>query len=235
MFAAKMLRVLTPIVLAALLVPATLHFGHTAAEHLNSSSADHASWRLNALLAVISAAAQYHLLRTFSFRLRERRLGCAPAPTFPLKDPVLGIDLFLETIRAIRAGRFQEVFRSRFSRVAPTYWANTLGSWILVTCEPENIKAILQARFDDWAIAGPRLHAVLPAVGPHSIFSSNGPAWHDSRAMLRPSFVRDQVADLECFDRHIQDLLDSMPRDGSKFDFQKLAMCMTMDSSTDFM
>lgn len=58
---------------------------------------------------------------------------------------------------------------------------------------------------------------------------------HSARAMIRPAFVRDQVADLRCFDKHITNLLSAIPRDGSTFDIQHLLQAMTMDSSTDFM
>lgn len=53
--------------------------------------------------------------------------------------------------------------------------------------------------------------------------------------MMRPSFVRDQVADLKCFNRHITNMINSIPTDGSTFDMQKLLLAMTIDSSTDFM
>lgn len=53
--------------------------------------------------------------------------------------------------------------------------------------------------------------------------------------MIRPSFVRDQVADLKCFDRHITNMINSVPTDASTFDMQKLLLAMTMDSSTDFL
>lgn len=89
--------------------------------------------------------------------------------------------------------------------------------------------------FDNFAIAGPRLYGILPGVGPRSIFTTNGQAWHDTRAKIRPSFVRDQVADLECFNRHIGNLIRAIPKDGRTFDLQELSMAMTMDSSTDFM
>ncbi len=126
-------------------------------------------------------------------------------------------------------------FVQRLDTVGRTHWNVLLGSWALLTCEPENVRAILSSSFDDFPIAGPRLYAILPAVGPRSIFTSNGKAWHDTRAMMRPSFVRDQVADMACFERHISNLLDSIPRDSTTFDLQSRLMCMTMDSSTDFL
>lgn len=53
--------------------------------------------------------------------------------------------------------------------------------------------------------------------------------------MIRPSFVRDQVADLHCFSKHVGNFLNAIPKDGSTFDVQELLLSMAMDSSTDFL
>jgi cytochrome P450 len=104
-----------------------------------------------------------------------------------------------------------------------------------MTNEAENIKTILGTKMEDWPIDGPRLLSTLPVLGPDSIFTSNGEPWHRARAMLRPSFVRDQVADLHSFDRHIKNMLAAIPKEGATFDIQSLLLNMTMDSSTDFL
>lgn len=57
----------------------------------------------------------------------------------------------------------------------------------------------------------------------------------EARGMIRPSFVRDQVADLHCFAKHVGNFLNAIPKDGSTFDMQELLLSMTMDSSTDFL
>lgn len=53
--------------------------------------------------------------------------------------------------------------------------------------------------------------------------------------MIRPNFTRDQVADLEAFERHIQDLFSIIPRDGSTVDLQELFFRFTIDSATEFL
>ena len=40
--------------------------------------------------------------------------------------------------------------------------------------------------------------------------------------MLRPNFVRSQVADLDMFEVHIKDLIKAIPRDGSNVDLAEL-------------
>ncbi|KAK3331020.1 cytochrome P450 [Apodospora peruviana] len=170
-----------------------------------------------------------------SFRRRAAVLGCGNAPVYPHKDPVLGMDVFLETLRRFNAHTLLELFRERFVKYGNTFYSIALGGWILNTCEPENIKTILATKMDDWPIAGPRLYAAIPILGSKSVFTTNGQVWHEARAMIRPSFVRDQVADLKCFDRHIRNMIAAVPKDGSTFDMQKLLLAMTMDSSTDFM
>ncbi|KAK1826696.1 glycosyl hydrolase family 76-domain-containing protein [Podospora conica] len=162
-------------------------------------------------------------------------IGCGSAVAIKHKDPILGIDAFLEALAAMREFRLPQHFSSLFERHGQTYYTKALGRWILLTNETENIKTVLGTNMPDWPIDGPRLYAALPVLGPRSIFTTNGPEWHAARTMMRPSFVRDQVSDLKCFGKHIDNFLAVIPRDGSTFDIQDLLLKLTMDSSTDFL
>ncbi|KAM7221052.1 cytochrome P450 [Rhypophila decipiens] len=173
--------------------------------------------------------------RKLLFLRKAKSLGCANPPSYPHKDPILGLDLLAPTLKAVKNHTFVSEMRSRFARHGNTHYVLALGRWVLVTCEPENIKCILGTKMDDYPIAGPRLYAALPLLGPDSVFTTNGAKWHHARGMIRPAFVRDQVADLRCFEEHITNLLNVVPRDGAVFDVQALLQAMTMDSSTDFM
>jgi hypothetical protein len=53
--------------------------------------------------------------------------------------------------------------------------------------------------------------------------------------MIRPNFIRSQVADLDTFETHISHLIDAIPRDGSTVDLQELFFSLTMDSATEFL
>ncbi|KAK3997011.1 cytochrome P450 [Cladorrhinum sp. PSN332] len=179
---------------------------------------------------------QQSFLAKFSFDRRARQLGCGPVPVHPAKDPILGLDTLLSALRANSSHRLLDWFADRTRLCGKTYYGQTLGEWIIMTSDPDNIKAVLSTNFDDWPIAGPRLYATLPALGRNSIFTTNGPEWNHARSLIRPSFVRNQVADLQCFDRHITNFLNAIPAaDGETFDVQALLQDMTMDSSTDFL
>lgn len=193
------------------------------------------SYLLLLVLTVLAAKFNVSLIQKYQFHSRARALGCGRVAVYPHKDPILGLDSFLEGLRAFNSHNLLNFYVKRFASCGTTHYTITLGRWVLMTNETENIKAILGTKMDDWPIDGPRLLAPLPVLGPDSIFTSNGEAWHRARNMLRPSFVRDQVADLKCFDRHIGNLLAAIPADGTTFDIQNLLLDMTMDSSTDFL
>ena len=53
--------------------------------------------------------------------------------------------------------------------------------------------------------------------------------------MLRPNFVRAQVADLDLFERHVGRVIEVLPKDGSKVDLADYFFKMTMDSATEFL
>lgn len=53
--------------------------------------------------------------------------------------------------------------------------------------------------------------------------------------MVRPNFTRQQVADLDTFESHIQDLISQVPSDSSTFDLCSLFFKLTLDSSTEFL
>lgn len=186
-------------------------------------------------LAAVAIKTNISLISSYRFQTRSRALGCGPVAVYPHKDPILGLDGFFEAIRALNSHRLLDFYASRFASCGSTHYTIVLGRPVLMTNEVENIKTILGTKMEDWPIDGPRLFATLPVLGPDSIFTSNGEAWHRARAMLKPAFVRDQVADLKCFDRHIGRMLAAIPPDGVAFDMQGLLLDMTMDSSTDFL
>lgn len=176
-----------------------------------------------------------YVVQKVLFTRRAYMIGSGTAVAIQHKDPILGIDAFLKGLAALREFRLPQHFSALFERHGQTYYSKALGRWILMTNEPENIKTVLGTNMLDWPIDGPRLFAALPVLGPRSIFTTNGQEWHAARTMMRPAFVRDQVSDLECFGRHIDNFLALTPRDGSTFDIQQLLLNLTMDSSTDFL
>jgi cytochrome P450 len=158
--------------------------------------------------------------------------GCKPLPSYPHKDPVFGLDLFFEGARLLKAGRFVRRSRERYGHVnngVNTYTQLLLGKRVVITCEPENIKTILATKFKDFTFPQRRKEVLAPLLG-HGIFTSDGKDWEDSRALLRPSFNRSLVSDLEVFESHVSKMIARIPKDGSTVDLQRLFFMLTLDS-----
>lgn len=75
---------------------------------------------------------------------------------------------------------------------------------------------------------------MMPVFG-KGIFLSDGMDWEHSRAMLRPNFVRSQVADLDVFEAHVGKLIARIPRDGETVDLSKLFFMLTIDSGGSYL
>lgn len=152
-----------------------------------SSTAASFSPLLSLLLFAILFKTLLSLTRAVLYRRRAAALGCGNVPAYPHKDPIIGLDVLPEMVHAVKTHRLLELYRDRFAKYGNTYYYLGFGRWIIMTCEPENIKTILATKMDDWPIAGPRLYAVLPILGPSSVFTTNGPAWYMSPSCCLPS------------------------------------------------
>lgn len=221
--------------MAILTVPVTLGAIYSAYLIFSGPNPSITALLLRAGLVYLSTSIRHDFADRFRNSGKARSLGCGSVSVYPHKDPILGLDLVWQQLRLRKTHTLLEGFIDRFQKYGHTHYELVLGQRIIVTDDAENVKTMLATKFEDWPIAGPRLHAVLPLLGPKSIFSSNGEAWHKARTMLRPSFVRDQVADFRCFERHTGNFIRRIPTDGSPVDLQELLLAMSMDSSTDFL
>ncbi|KAI1084298.1 cytochrome P450 [Whalleya microplaca] len=190
---------------------------------------------LGAVLILLAVYTQAWLREEHLYYAKMAQHGCAPIPTYP-NDP-LGIRYFLHTVRQIKSHTLLQQRRVQFDTFGRTFKHRAFPRPfdVVLSDEPENIKAVLSTRFDDWVIPSSRIRAFLPVLGRHSIFTVNGPEWQHHRAIMRPAFVRDQISDLRCFDRHVAKLIAHIPRDGRSFDLQAMFSLLTTDTISDFM
>ena len=138
--------------------------------------------------------------------------------------------------RAIKQKRLLELWRgylvdANAHTIALTLWGRAT---VYLTDDPENVKAMLAAHFEDWSIGKERIDSLSSYLG-HGIFTTEGKAWKHSREMLRPCFERTQVADVSVFERHTKRLMDLLPVDGSTVDLQPLFHELTLDIATEFL
>ena len=59
--------------------------------------------------------------------------------------------------------------------------------------------------------------------------------WQHSREMLRPNFVRTQIGDVEMFEKHVEHLVQAIPKDGSTICMQDLFLQFSLDVATDLL
>ncbi|KAI1626903.1 cytochrome P450 [Exophiala viscosa] len=194
------------------------------------------------IVASVAVFALYKIYYELTTGARRRRMirenGCQEVYAFPHKGIggyLLGLDVIKEMIQSGKDGRMHEATRLRnFSNGRNTIRLKLMRFRMISTIEPENIKAILSTKFADFSLGQRRREVFIPVFG-HGIFTTDGSAWERSRAMVRPNFTRQQVADLDMFEVHMSHLIDSIPRDGSTVDLQDLFFGLTMDSATEFL
>ncbi|TGO72423.1 hypothetical protein BELL_0456g00040 [Botrytis elliptica] len=190
-------------------------------------------------LILSTAFLLYTLIQKILLSNQRRKFAkqnhCLPPASYPHKDPFYGFDLFVSNILAARENKFIETNQKRFQTLgAYTYSFVFLGTNAINTIDAENIKTVLATGFKDFELPLRRKTAMMPIFG-KGIFALDGTEWEHSRAMLRPNFVRSQVADLDIFERHIQKLIKRIPENGNTVDLSKLFFMLTIDSATEFL
>jgi len=198
------------------------------------------------LPGIFAAAAVLLLISRIYWELttgaQRRRLikenGCKPVKRYPhkgLSGKLFGYDTMKQNFQAAKQGRFHEMARNRnFSHQQHTIQIRNLNRDFIITIEPENVKAVLSTKFNDFSLGNLRTLTMEPVFG-NGIFTSDGKSWEHSRAMIRPSFTRQQVGDLSTYEHHFQNMVAHIPKDGQTVDLQELFFRLTMDSATEFL
>ena len=173
-----------------------------------------------------------------SRRAMIKQHGCKPMKQSPdlnsFPNNIIGIKEVKRSLQAAKEHRLLAHNRSRFLKNGNNTHVKIFFTDLMQTLEPENLKTIMALDFKKWGLGDRRKGAFVPLLG-HGIFTTDGPAWHNSRELLRPNFVRSQVGDLVTFEIHVDQLIKAIPKDGSTFDLQELFFMLTMDSATEFL
>nr|OQO30734.1 hypothetical protein B0A51_01858 [Rachicladosporium sp. CCFEE 5018] len=191
------------------------------------------------LLQISSLFLIYYIYTRISLYRRQRAFkrstGSLSPPRLPQWDPILGLDRFREVGRDLKNHRLLESSSARFAKMGTnTLEVVVLGRHIIITTEPENLKTIQAVDFKKWSIGRRRMEGFRPLFG-LGIFTTDGADWQHSRDMLRPNFVRNQVGELNKFERHVGRLIKRIPANGDTIDLSPLFFSLTMDSATEFL
>lgn len=107
-------------------------------------------------------------------------------------------------------------------------------SRIILTVDPENIKAILSTQFQDYG-KGERFNRDWHALLGNGIFTTDGEKWQKSRHLIQSQFTRKRLSNLTVFERHVDVLITKLGCTGDAVDVADLFFRYTLDVTTDFL
>ena len=144
---------------------------------------------------VLACAAIYLALRIFqsawtSYKV-HRLSPLSKSPPVASGGGPFGLIGLYRLIKAVNKGKLCSFLQDESDRFGSTYMRHGLGSDLIMTTDPENVKAILATQFADFGL-GERHKSLYPLLG-DGIFTLDGKGWSHSRALLRPQFSREQV------------------------------------------
>lgn len=178
--------------------------------------------------AVVALAA-YIFRRTLdSIQLSRLKSSnnCSEAPKYPHRDPFLGLDLFLAAGKAIKSNRLLDFTQQLFDSYGKTFQINSWGKTVINTMEPANIQTVLSTSFTNFGVV-PLPPTTSKAKGSNplmsrGIFTADGAIWEHNRALIRPTFSRQQISDFGALEGHFLKLLALLPQNGETVDLKPL-------------
>lgn len=176
-------------------------------------------------LRLLGLAFLYFAIRKlFSYRRYSRemkRRDCSPLTFYRHKDPFFGSDLYRKTVKSKANGDYKDTLQGFYQQYGKTFQANVFGETVIYTSDMENIQAINTTQFDNFGVEGIRRQANANWVG-EGVFVSDGATWKHARKLVMPIFARAHIADLSGFSKHLNRMLDLIPRNGETVDLRPL-------------
>ncbi|KAL8729372.1 MAG: hypothetical protein Q9166_004765 [cf. Caloplaca sp. 2 TL-2023] len=176
--------------------------------------------------------------RYFGHRQAARNHGCRSPPSIVKRDfmSALSLRMGLQTLWFPDQNQRNTSIVQLFAEYGHTMQSRGWGSRAIYTIEPKNLQALFSTDFASWGVEPMRLFAFEPFVG-KGIMCTDGKLWEHSRALIKPTFTRTQIADLHlsAYASHVRKFLDLIPRNESTVDLQPLFSRLALDSSTQFL
>jgi cytochrome P450 monooxygenase len=157
--------------------------------------------------------------------------GCQEPPKYPHKDPFFGIDLLMDNMTKRKQLKYLDSMKTRWQQHGQTFSAKVMSAKAIYTVDVRNLQTVHGTSFGNFGVQPLRRDATLPLLG-EGVFTMDGPFWENSRALIRPTFARSNVASLPAFEIHLQIFFDLLPRDGSRIDLNPLLNKLVRLSTT---
>lgn len=156
-----------------------------------------------------------------AFQRAEVQHGCQRPRRYPHRDPIWGYDLYRIRLAAAQRGQFYKLYDQQFELYGKTFEELFFDTKVINTIEPANIQQVAILSWQDWGKVASRNTSSAPVLG-NGIFSQDGAAWKRSRELIRPTFLRSEIADFGTLGTYTDRLLELLPGDGSTTDVQPL-------------
>lgn len=181
--------------------------------------------------ALLLAFYVIHKISVYRFKVAN---NCASSPVY-YRVNFFSLPLLYHLVQAKREGRLLEFAQAIYEDVkAMTFVVKIATVPLVITRDPENMKAVLATQFSDFALGTRHAH-FKPLLG-DGIFTLDGNGWKQSRSMLRPQFSREQVAHVQSLEPHMQRLAKHIRlAKGETINIQDLFFKLTMDTATEFL
>ncbi|KAF2015191.1 cytochrome P450 [Aaosphaeria arxii CBS 175.79] len=174
------------------------------------------------------------VLHCMHYNHRKNSSGCRDPPSYPHKDPIWGIDLFILTIQAFSSGEYLDRSTARFIQFKSKTWkSHSFGTTVYHTIDPEVAKNYQSIYFKSFGIEPIRYHLAENLWG-NGIVVTDGEKWSAVRSFIRSSFDIVHTANIERLAFHVEKFMELLPRDGTTFDLMPLFKRLVLDTSSEF-
>ncbi|KAK7422043.1 hypothetical protein QQX98_001784 [Neonectria punicea] len=161
--------------------------------------------------------------------------GCRPVAKRWQWDPVLGLDIVLAQIGALKGNYYLPWLIELHANMPKTFEINFFGKRQIYTSEPDNLKAMTATNFHDFGIEPMRRHTKgsMPFAD-KGISTVDGKDWEFSRFLLKPFFYREVYTSTDRIEPFADHLMALIPGDGESFNMQSLIQRWFLDLTTNF-
>lgn len=162
------------------------------------------------LAYALPALLLFYIIYTIAYKVIQDHQISKLGARAPVRKTYLpyGIDMLYQVLKYMLADKNYELWVLMFEKWGKggyTVEAGT-GERVILTAEPDNIKAILATQFKDYGKGEKFRRDWYPFLG-NGIFTTDGALWHNSRQLIRPQFIKDRLSDIDLFEEHVQVLL----------------------------
>ena len=156
-----------------------------------------------------------------AFQAAAVRHGCQRPRRYPHVDPIWGYDLYRKRNKAVQGGRHMKLYMDHFGLYGKTFEEQFFNTKVINTMAAANIQQATALSFQDWGKSALRNASSFPFLG-RGIFSEDGAFWKYSRDLIKPTFARSEISDVDSLGTFVDRLFDLIPRDETTFDIQPL-------------